>query len=150
MWGPKDVTQEGPTPLRNVVTSNQKVPLTEIENALGLTPGASTGPDAIENLTPYRVPGSKAKISFATSLPAFVYNGGPVTPFAQAPPAGVDPCTDTARFYMYCMEKLGTNLGMHDEATRTLGDSAGCVSGGRWMELDLALLARPDVSFDYT
>ncbi len=55
-------------------------------------------------------------MSFATSLPAFVYNGGPVTPFAEAPPDGVDPCSDTSKYYMYCLEKLGTNLVMQDEA----------------------------------
>ncbi len=33
MWGPKNVTPDGPRPLRNVVASNKKVPLTDIENA---------------------------------------------------------------------------------------------------------------------
>ncbi len=87
MWGPKNVTPDGPRPLRNVVASNRKVPLTTIEQLISLTPGPSTGPDAVENVRPYRIPGTKAKMSFATSLPAFVYNGGPVTPFGEAPGA---------------------------------------------------------------
>ena len=33
MWGPRNVTPDGPRPLRNVVASNKKVPLTDIENA---------------------------------------------------------------------------------------------------------------------
>ncbi len=31
LWGPKDVTKDGPAPLRSVVYSNKKVPLTDIE-----------------------------------------------------------------------------------------------------------------------
>ena len=38
---------------------------------------ARTGPDAVENLRPYRLPGTKARIGFATSLPAFVYGDPP-------------------------------------------------------------------------
>ena len=116
MWGPKNVTPDGPRPLRNVVASNKKVPLTDIENLITLTPGPSTGPDAIENVRPFRIPGTKARMSFATSLPAFVYDGGPVTPFGEAPGPGIDPCADTSKYYMYCLDALGTNLVMQDEA----------------------------------
>ena len=135
MWGPDDVTKEGPAPLRNVVTSNQKVPLTEIENALELTPGARSGPDAVENLEPYRLPDTRAKISFATSLPAFVYDGGPVTPFGQEPDPGIDPCSDTALYYMRCMEKLGANIVMQDEANPGAWANPAAptaASGSRW------------------
>ena len=151
MWGPRDIAKEGPAPLRNVVTSNQKVPLTSIENALQLTPGATSGPDAVENLTPYRLPGSRAKISFATSLPAFVYNGGPVTPFGEAPPADVDPCSDTAKYYMYCMEKLGANLVMQDEANpgRWVTPQASEWQPLEWMSSTWRSSTDPTVSFDY-
>ena len=154
MWGPKDVTKEGPAPLRNVVTSNQKVPLTDIENALELTPGARGGPDAIENLAPYRLPGTKARISFATSLPAFVYDGGPVTPFGQQPDPSIDPCSDTARYYMRCMEKLGANLVMQDEANPGPWANPGGENGGEWQPLEwMSSTWRsstdPTVSFDY-
>ena len=107
MWGPDDVRRDGPRPLRNVVSRNKKVPLTSTEELLRLNPGPRTGPDAIENLQPYRLPGTEARVGFATSLPAFVY--GPLA-------SGADPCADTARFYMRCLSKLGTNLVMQDEA----------------------------------
>ena len=82
MWGPRDVRRDGPPMLRNVVARNKKVPLTPIEQTLQLTPGPSTGPAAVDNVRPYRIPGTQARISFATSLPAFVYGD---------PPPGVDP-----------------------------------------------------------
>lgn len=111
MWGPKLIRQEGPRPLRNVVVSNQKIPLTGIEIALGLTPGANSGADGIANLKPYRIPGTKAKVGFATSLPAFQFGyriGSPV-------PSGA-PCADISVTYMRCLSHLGTNLVMQDEA----------------------------------
>jgi len=151
MWGPKDVVKEGPRPLRNVVTQNKKVPLTEIEELISLTPGPKDGPDGIENVAPYRIPGTKAKMSFATSLPAFVYNGGPVTPFGEAPPAGVDPCSDTSKYYMYCLDKLGTNLVMQDEANP--GRWATPPEQGwqplEWMSSTWRSSTDPTVSFDY-
>jgi hypothetical protein len=108
MWGPEDVREGGPRPLRNVVASNRKVPLTPIEQLLQLSPGPSTGPEAIENVSPYALPGTQARIAFATSLPAFVYG--------EPPPPGVDPCSDTSRWYMRCLDRLGANLVIQDEA----------------------------------
>jgi glycerophosphoryl diester phosphodiesterase len=107
LWAPYFVRREGPRPLRNVVSQNRKVPLTDIEQVIDIAPGPSTGPDAVENLRPFRVPGSRARIGFATSLPAFVYGD---------PPVGVDPCSDTSKYYMRCLDRLGTNLVMQDEA----------------------------------
>lgn len=107
LWGPHDVRHRGPRPLRNVVASNRKVPLTPIEQMLELTPGPSTGPEAVENLRPYELPGTTARIGFATSLPAFVYGD---------PRAGTDPCSDTAQYSMRCLDTLGANLVMQDEA----------------------------------
>jgi glycerophosphoryl diester phosphodiesterase len=107
MWGPRDVHRAGPRPLRNVVARNKKVPVTPIEQLLNISPGPAKGPDAIENVEPYELPGTQARISFGTSLPAFVYG---------ELPAGTDPCSDVSRFYMRCLDRLGANLVMQDEA----------------------------------
>jgi glycerophosphoryl diester phosphodiesterase len=143
LWGPRDVRTEGPLPLRNVVASNRKVPLTSIEEQFQLTPGASTGPDAIENLRPYALPGTDARIGFATSLPAFRYGS----------PAG-DPCADVRTTYMRCLDALGTNLVMQDEANPgPWGADSGC-GGTCWQPLDWMTstwraVADPTVSFAY-
>ena len=149
MWGPRNVTPDGPRPLRNVVASNKKVPLTSIENLISLTPGPSTGPDAVENVRPYRIPGTKAKMSFATSLPAFVYNGGAVTPFGEAPGPGIDPCSDTSKYYMYCLDALGTNLVMQDEANPGEWATQSGWQPLEWMSSTWRAAADPTVSFDY-
>ncbi len=111
MWGPKLVRQEGPRPLRNVVARNEKIPLTSIEVALGLTAGPISGPDGIANLKPYRIPKTRAKVGFATSLPAFQFG------YWLGEPVPSDrPCADIAVSYMRCLSHLGTNLVMQDEA----------------------------------
>lgn len=143
MWGPRDVRPEGPQVLRNVVATNKKVPLTEIEQQIQLTPGPSTGPDGIENVRPYRLPGTAARISFATSLPAFVYGD---------PPPGTHPCSDTSRYYMRCLDRLGANLVMQDEANP--GRWAGDGGGGYWQPLEWMrstwrAASDPTVEFDY-
>jgi glycerophosphoryl diester phosphodiesterase len=128
MWGPKMVRQEGPRPLRNVVASNQKLPLTTIELVLGLTPGPKSGPDGIANVKPYRIPGTRAKVGFATSLPAFQFGysiGDPVPTAA--------PCADISVTYMRCLSHLGTNLVMQDEANP--GEWAN-PAGSYWQPLD--------------
>ena len=107
LWSPRNVRRTGPRPLRNLVAQNRKVPVTDIEKLIEISPGPSTGPAAIANLRPYRVPGSQARIGFATSLPAFRYG---------KPPPGVDPCSDTARYYMRCLDRLGANVVIQDEA----------------------------------
>lgn len=149
MWGPENVRKEGPRPLRNVVAQNKKVPLTEIENSIQLTPGPKSGPDGIDNVAPYRIPGTPARLSFATSLPAFVYNGGPVTPFGEAPPPSVDPCADTSRYYMYCLEKLGANLVMQDEANPGRWATPSGWQPLEWMSSTWRSSTDPTVSFDY-
>ncbi len=151
MWGPKDVADEGPRPLRNVVASNRKVPLTPIEQTIQLTAGPKSGPDAIENLRPYRIPGTKARMTFATSLPAFVYDGGDVTPFGQAPGAGIDPCSDTSKYYMYCLDELGANLIMQDEANpgRWATKPGETWQPLEWMSSTWRAVADPTVHFDY-
>lgn len=129
MWGPKDVNHEGPLPLRNVVAQNRKVPLTPIEQGLALTPGPSTGPDAVANLRPYRLPKTRAKIGFATSLPAFVYGYR----FGVSSP-DIAPCADVSKTYMACLNRLGTNLVMQDEANP--GPWAAQGGQGQWQPLE--------------
>lgn len=144
LWAPRDVREDGPRPLRNVVASNKKVPLTPIEQQIDLAPGPSTGPDAIENLRPYRVPGTRARIGFATSLPAFVYG--------DVPPPGVDPCSDTARWYMRCLDRLGTNLVMQDEANpgRWAADAgSGVWQPEEWLTSTWRAVTDPTVRFTY-
>ena len=106
LWGPRDVRRRGPGVLRDLLASNRKVPLTPIEQALGFTPGPSTGRAAIGNLRPYRIPGTRARIGFATSLPAFTYG----------PPAPGHECDDVGKTYMRCLDALHANVVMQDEA----------------------------------
>lgn len=146
MWGPKLVTQEGPRPLRNVVASNLKVPLTPIEQGLGLTAGPTTGTDAIANLKPYRLPGTKARVGFATSLPAFQFGydfGSPVS--------GGAPCADVSVTYMRCLSHLGTNLVMQDEANPgQWATPAGTTwQPLEWMSSTWRSVADPGVKFTY-
>lgn len=149
VWAPEDVTKDGPAPLRNVVYSNKKVPLTEIEELLSLTPGPSTGPDAVQNIKPYTIPGSKAKMSIATSLPAFRYVGN-LSPFGEPLDPGIDPCSDTAKYYMLCMDKLGANLVMQDEANPgRWASQEGFWQPLEWMGSSWRAVADPTVDFDY-
>jgi hypothetical protein len=141
MWAPYQVRSEGPRPLRNVVQQNKKVPLTDIENILQVVNGPSTGPDAIENLRPFQIPGTRARVGFATSLPAFIYGDLP---------AGVDPCSDTSKYYMRCLDKLGANLVMQDEAN----PGPWVTDPPFWQPLDWMrstwrAVSDPTVDFDY-
>ena len=145
MWGPRDVRSSGPVPLRNVVASNLKVPLTPLEQEIGFTPGPSAGPAAIANLRPYRLPGTRARIGFATSLPAFEYGD---------PPAGVDPCSDTTVYYMRCLDRLGANIVLQDEAnpgrwTGPDGDGIEKWQPLSWMASTYRTVSDPSVHFDY-
>lgn len=103
----------------------------------------ATGPDATENLRPFRLPGTRARLGFATSLPAFVY--GP------KPPPAVDPCTNTARWYMRCLDRLGTNVVIQDEANpgRWAADTPQAWQPLEWMTSTWRAVADRDVEFDY-
>jgi hypothetical protein len=145
MWGPRDVRADGPNVLRNVVASNRKVPLTPLETALGFTPGPATGRAAIANLRPYLLPGTAARIGFATSLPAFTYG---------SPPRGVDPCSDTALYYMRCLDRLGANLVIQDDANpgRWTGPDGNGIEQWQplsWMSSTYRTVSDPSVQFDY-
>jgi hypothetical protein len=145
MWGPRDVRSSGPDVLRNVVASNLKVPLTPLEQLLGFTPGPARGAAARRNLRPYRLPGTHARVGFATSLPAFVYG---------APSRGVDPCSDTALYYMRCLNRLGANLVIQDDANpgRWTGPDGNGIEQWQplsWMGSTYRAVSDPTVRFDY-
>lgn len=100
LWGPKVVHHGAPAPLANLLVSNRKVPLTSFEQALGFTAGPATGQAAIKNLKPYAIPGTGARLGFATSLPAFIYG----------PAHSGNPCQDVSQTYMRCLDHLGANV----------------------------------------
>jgi hypothetical protein len=141
VWAPRDARADGPRPLRNVVQRNRKVPLVPVEEFLDITPGPATGPDAIENLRPYRLPGTRARIGIATSLPAFAYG-----------PAGAKPCANVAVTYMRCLDRLGINLVLQDEAnpgTWTANGGNGYWQPLEWMGSTWRAAADPSVRFAY-
>ncbi|HEV3228313.1 MAG TPA: hypothetical protein VGY97_02470 [Solirubrobacteraceae bacterium] len=145
LWSPRDVRSDGPPPVRNLVASNLKIPLTATEQQFQFTPGPATGPAAVDNLRAYRVPGSEARLGFATSLPAFVYGD---------PPAGTDPCSDVSLYYMRCLNKLGANVLVQDEANdgrwaANAGCSGNCWQPLEWMASAWRSISDPTVGFAY-
>jgi hypothetical protein len=100
LWGPRVVHAGKPAPLANLMAVNRKVPLTPFEAALGFGAGPTHGAAAIANLRPVRIPGTGARLGFATSLPAFTY--GPLWPGHE--------CDDMSRSYMRCLSRLGANV----------------------------------------
>jgi glycerophosphoryl diester phosphodiesterase len=130
MWGPHTVSREGPLPLGNVVATNKKVPLTPFEEQLQVSNGPNSGPDGRANLRPFHVPHTKARVGFATSLPAFQFGYD----YPDRPPKGVKPCSDIATYYMLCLSKLGTNIVIQDEANDARW--AGTGGQGAWQPLE--------------
>jgi hypothetical protein len=100
LWGPKVVHPHEPAPISNLIADNRKVPLTSFEAALGFAAGPSRGPAARANLRPVLIPGTRASLGFATSLPAFVYG---------SPRSGHE-CDDVSITYMRCLDRLGANV----------------------------------------
>lgn len=144
-WGPRNVRRSGPDVMRNVVARNRKVPLTGIEQAIGLAPGPNAGAAARRNMRPYRVPGTKAKLGFATSLPAFRYG---------SPPPGIDPCSNVTEYYMRCLDRLGANVVVQADAnpgewTGPDGDGIQKWQPLSWMTSTWRAVADPSVRFAY-
>ena len=142
LWGPQAIHRQDPPPLANLLAVNRKVPLTSFEQALGFAPGPSTGPAATANLRPFTIPGTKAKLGFATSLPAFEY--GTVTPGRA--------CADVARTYMHCLDHLGANVLIQADAND--GQWTGADGNEQWQPLSwmasaYRAVSDPSVRFDY-
>jgi hypothetical protein len=146
LWGPHTVHRRAPKPLRNVVLENRKVPVTPIEKALEISNGPSSGPAAKANLRPYRLPGTRAKLGFATSLPAFQFGND----LGGRPPAR--PCADVTVSYMNCLDHLGANVVLQDEANPgrwTANGGGGFWQPLEWMGSTWRTVADPAVSFAY-
>jgi hypothetical protein len=146
LWGPRIVKPKAPKPLRNVVARNDKVPVTPIEEQLEISNGPSTGKAAKRNLRPYRLPGTRARLGFATSLPAFQFS----TDFGVKPTS--KPCADVTVSYMNCLSHLGTNVVLQDEANPGRWVQNG--GGGYWQPLEWMgstwrSVADPTVGFAY-
>jgi hypothetical protein len=91
------------------------------------------------------LPGTRARIGFATSLPAFTWG---------APARGVDPCSDTSLYYMRCLGRLGANLVIQAEANP--GAWTGPDGNGiekwqplSWMGSTYRTVSDPSAQFDY-
>ena len=145
VWAPHDVEPQAPTGEKNVVHRNEKVPLTQVElDLLALDAGPATGPEAVANVRGPVIAGHR--IGIATSLPAFVYG----YPFGQRPRA-LDPCADTSKTYMACMDAQGVDLVVQDEANP--GKWGSYNPGGwqplEWMSSTWRAVADPTVRFRY-
>ena len=131
-----------PPPLANLLRVNRKVPLTGFELALGFAQGPSTGPAAAANLRPVAIPGTGARLGFATSLPAFEYGS----------PAPGHECSDVAVTYMRCLDKLGANVVIQADAND--GEWSGTDGMELWQPLSwmgsaYRAVTDPSVQFAY-
>lgn len=141
LWGPKPVHKNQPAPLRNLLAINRKVPLTSFETALGFAAGPATGTAAVENLKPFTIPGTQARLGFATSLPAFTFG-----------PAKASPCKNVAVTYMRCLSKLGANVLIQADANDgewTGDDGNELWQPLSWMGSAYRAVSDPTVHFDY-
>ncbi len=145
LWGPRVAHRGRPAPVANLLADNRKVPLTSFEEALGFSPGPATGQAAIRNLTPFHIPGTKARLGFATSLPAFEY--GSSVPGHQ--------CDDVVKTYMNCLDHLGANVLIQAEANdgQWTGPDGSDTSEHwqplSWMGSAWRAVSDPSVHFDY-
>lgn len=123
VWAPTDVHRGRPAPLANLIADNRKVPLTSFEQLLGFGSGPTGAAAARRNLRPIAIPGTRARLGLATSLPAFAY--GPVTR---------TPCSDVAVSYMRCLNALGANVVIQADAND--GIWAAPAGDGVWQPLE--------------
>ncbi|HEY1509370.1 MAG TPA: hypothetical protein VGF93_10235 [Solirubrobacteraceae bacterium] len=143
IWGPRVIHRHAPAPTANLIAVNRKVPLTLFEQALGFAPGPATGPAARANLEPVAIPGTGARLGFATSLPAFEY-GNPGAPGGA--------CANVAVTYMRCLNKLGANVVIQADAND--GQWSGADGNELWQPLSwmgsaYRAVTDPSVRFAY-
>ena len=145
LWGPHVVRDRAPAPVANLLYANRKVPLTSFEQALGFSPGPAKGPAAMRNLRPFRIPGTRARLGFATSLPAFVYG-----------PASIGhECRDVTQTYMRCLDRLAANVLIQADANDGSwtgpdgSDSAEHWQPLSWMGSAWRAVSDPTVAFKY-
>jgi hypothetical protein len=146
LWGPQDIHPKNPDGERNLLFTNEKVPLTDLEKTiLGLDEGPATGPAAIANAAGYVVAGFR--LGFATSLPAFTYGYA----FGQRP-SGFQPCADLRKTYAACMDAQGVQVVIQAEANPGRWAGAGGDSDWQpleWMGSTWRAVADPTVGFRY-
>ena len=145
VWGPRDISPQAPPGARNLLHSNEKVPLTDTEKTLlALDAGPATGPAAVANVRGPVI--ASHRLGIATSLPAFQYG----YPFGRRPPH-LQPCADVAVTYMPCMDAQGVDVVVQDEANP--GAWAAYVPGGwqplEWMSSTWRAVTDPTVHFRY-
>ncbi len=145
LWGPRVVHRGAPAPLANLIADNYKLPLVAFEQALGFAPGPRTGPAAIANLRPVSIPGTGARLGFATSLPAFAFG----------PRSRGHECDDVSVTYMRCLDKLGANVLIQADANDAMWtapdgtDTAEQWQPLGWMGSSYRAVSDPTVHFAY-
>lgn len=146
LWGPRTVHPHAAPGERNLLFTNEKVPLTSLESTLlDLDPGPSHGRAARANARGAVVAGHR--LGFATSLPAFAYG----YPFGRRP-AHFRPCRNLSVSYMACMNRLGVDTVIQAEANPGRWPANG--GGGYWQPLEWMAsawraVADPTVGFRY-
>ena len=144
LWAPRTI-RPGQPPLSNLLAVNRKVPLTSFERALGFAAGPTTGHAARTNLRPVAIPGTGARLGFATSLPAFTYGTA----------RGGSECVDVGVTYMRCLDRLGANVVIQADANDGQwtgpdgSDSAERWQPLSWMGSAWRAVTDPSVHFTY-
>lgn len=146
LWSPEIVDATAPLGERNLVTRNEKIPLTEMElDLLDIAEGPAEGDAARTNAGWVEVAGFR--VGFATSLPAFAYG----YPFGERP-TDFDPHADLRASYAAAQDDLGVEVMIQADANP--GPWAWPVASGAWQPLEWMsstwrAVADPTVRFRY-
>lgn len=146
LWGPRTTRQGGQPWRSNLLFTNYKIPLTDMErDLLGIDEGPATGNEAHANAGYVEVEG--LKLGFATSLPAFAYG----YPYGERP-AGFDPWEDLEASYAAAQDAAGVDVMIQADANAGLW--ATLLENGAWQPLEWMsstwrAVADPTVNFRY-